>query len=100
MAKYNGWTNYETWLVNLWMDRTEFSQDHYRGLAEYASSEYELAQMIKDQHEETWVEIVGLSDGTIPANVFTDLMTAAMSAVNWEEIAGHIWDEIQEDNTT
>ena len=25
--RYNGWTNYETWLVNLWMDNEQGSQE-------------------------------------------------------------------------
>ena len=25
--KYSGWTNYETWLVKLWLDNDQWSQE-------------------------------------------------------------------------
>ena len=28
--EYNGWYNYETWLVNLWMDNDQGSQEMWR----------------------------------------------------------------------
>ena len=27
--KYNGWTNYETWVTKLWMDNDEGSQEWF-----------------------------------------------------------------------
>lgn len=27
---YNGWTNYETWCVSLWLDNDSGSYDHWR----------------------------------------------------------------------
>ena len=30
---YNGWTNYETWVVNLWIDNEQGSQDFIRETA-------------------------------------------------------------------
>jgi hypothetical protein len=39
--EYNGWTNYETWLVNLWMDNDPGSQDYYR---ETAKEMYDAAE--------------------------------------------------------
>jgi len=32
--KYNGWTNYETWAVKLWMDNEEPSYRYWRERAE------------------------------------------------------------------
>lgn len=31
---YNGWTNYETWNVNLWMDNSEGAQSYYQEQAD------------------------------------------------------------------
>lgn len=40
--KYNGWTNYETWNVALWLDNEEGSYNYWR----------ETAQEIYDESEE------------------------------------------------
>jgi len=32
--EYNGWTNYETWLVKLWIDNEQGSQDYWIERAE------------------------------------------------------------------
>ena len=100
---YNGWTNYETWLVKLWMDNDEGSNSYWNEQAEeciknvieegkpdYLSHKKEaarnLAGMIKDQHEE--------NSPTENSGVYADLMNAALSEVNWDEIASHYFDEI------
>ena len=91
---YNGWTNYETWLVNLWMDNDENMQSHLRQVAadeiEKAmvnSSDWmdavgdatqALASDIEENHEEGCAEVTG---------VFADLLQSALSEVNWDEIA-------------
>ena len=91
---YNGWTNYETWLVNLWMDNDENMQGHLRQIAadeiEKAmvnSSDWmdaveeatqSLASAIQENHEENCTEVTG---------VFADLLNSALSEVNWDEIA-------------
>ena len=31
--EYNGWYNYETWMVNLWMDNTQQSHEAWRIIA-------------------------------------------------------------------
>lgn len=104
-APYNGWSNYETWAVNLWMTNdaggceywTEQAQEAYEGAEagkHYASQTREehatsiLADMLKDSHEER-AEELGLLDGD-KAGVFADLLGAAMSEVDWHEIAAHL----------
>lgn len=100
-TKYNGWTNYESWLVNLWIDN-DGSSDYWRERAEklaqekidaddtddlLASVASDLADEIKDQIEEQ-----------SPAGVtgmYADLLNAALSAVDWREIAYHVVDHIE-----
>jgi len=95
---YNGWTNYETWLVNLWMDNEEGS---YRGAQELARSALEdesdrddavqsVAEHLKEEHESAAADAV-------PAGVFSDLVGAALSEVDWREIAGHLVDAAEEE---
>jgi hypothetical protein len=106
--EYNGWTNYETWVVNLWMDNQEGDYDYWREIAEdvyhHEAEEQQhftkmedatciLADKLKDHHEEAKDEI--LED--ITSSVWADLLGAALSEVNWREIAEHILENVEVD---
>ena len=69
MADYNGWTNKETWLVNLW-------------LGDY------LQQELEDVNEITAAHI---------KEVVTDLLNCALGEVNYDEIAAHYAREEEEE---
>ena len=101
--EYNGWTNYETWVVNLWMDNEEGTYDYWREVAQEVSSDLEeptnsmtkmdeavylLAERLKDYHEENRPELPG---------VYGDLIGAALSEVNWREIAEHLLENVEVD---
>ena len=110
--EYNGWTNYETWAVNLWMSNDQGSDEFYCETAQevYNDSEQEtrsdgsilftreeratltLADRLKDEHEERQSELTGVS------GVFSDLLGAALSEVNWYEIAEHYISDVDKDN--
>lgn len=99
-TKYNGWTNYETWLVNLWMDNEKGAQEYWRERAEecvahtddrhgaVAAFSNELEYLIEDQVSEKKLD-----------GLLGDLMNAAVSAVNWDEIARHYIDAVLEEAT-
>ena len=93
MAKYNGWSNYETWAVKLWMDNDEGSYRYWRertteiwGDQDEDDSDRswharrDLADDLKDFHADQLPDAV---NGT----VFSDLLNAALSDVDWLEIA-------------
>lgn len=80
--EYNGWTNYETWLINLYFgDDTDWIHTTVNG----AYSTYDLAKMIEDwvKDEEVMPQLGG---------VYGDLLNGALSEVNWYEIA-EAWQE-------
>lgn len=79
-TRYNGWANHETWLVNLWMDNDEGSYSYWCDRAETADSVGTLADMLKEEFEENAPETTG---------VYSDLLSTAMSEVDWYEIATH-----------
>ena len=102
-TRYNGWHNYETWCVNLWMSNDSGSDEYFNEMAQEVYNEAEselrqdnsvlftrdevatriLADRLKDHHEEQQNELTGV------CGVFADLLTAALGEVDWYEIAEH-----------
>lgn len=110
---YNGWTNYETWNVKLWMYNDQGSYQHYEQLAKdvYDGAQAEpsftkleragisLAEMLKREFEEAWQEIMEAAGKHIhlSSSVWADLMGAALSEVNWMEIANALLEDVEEE---
>lgn len=79
MAQYNGWTNYETWNVKLWIDNDEGSQNYWLEAAREADGNArDLADRLKDEHVESMPAVTG---------VYADLLKSALDEVDWREIA-------------
>ena len=77
-TEYNGWSNYETWVVNLWLTN---DQRYYEELCCIVSSEddlYDKAEALED-----WLRFE--YDGEY-ASVWADLANHSLSRVNWCEI--------------
>lgn len=95
--EYNGWTNYETWAVTLWMSNDQGSSAHWEDQAWQVLSQgadkdeaaCTLAHLIKQHHQEAQENAL---QGACEHSVFADLLEAAMSEVNWYEIAEHYLD--------
>lgn len=90
---YNGWSNYETWVVNLWIDNEESSQKRWvERAAELVQGAIDdepaedpktialdtLADELEAEHDDATPELSG---------VFSDLLTHALGRVDWREIA-------------
>jgi hypothetical protein len=91
MSTYNGWTNWETWKVNLelldGLDASDLNIEHYTQ-DEY----YEAGQIISDYVGEILSpEYTG--DGFV-GNIVHDFM----HSVDWTEIAKHFIDQWIEDH--
>ena len=92
---YNGWSNYETWLVNLWLGEGIIGDLHgveeqARAFAESNDSDeaiaaYEMGKWLKEEVTNT------LPEATV--GLVTDLLGASLSRVDWREIAKHYTDE-------
>jgi hypothetical protein len=100
---YNGWTNYETWNVNLWMDNDQGSYEYWRERAQdiYDNAEADktftreeeaagqLADELRAHHDENMPEI--------GPSCYSDLLGSALGEVNWYEIAEHLIDEVDKE---
>lgn len=92
--KYNGWTNYETWNVNFWLTNDSGSVEYYNELAEesyidakpdkYFTQEERATLELSDRIKEEIEDMNPLIDG---ASMFSDLLGASLSTVNWYEVA-------------
>lgn len=86
---FNGWTNYETWNVALWLDN---DQGNYYTVMELADdavtnelSAYDLAEQIKAFVEDIAEQTCpGVIEG---ASFVADMFGKALAQVNWHEIA-------------
>jgi hypothetical protein len=77
---YNGWSNYETWNVKLWLDNEQNSAYAMEELAAiHRDNVYELAGQIKDYVE------CDMPD--MEASLWSDLLRSAFDEVDWREIA-------------
>lgn len=104
---YNGWTNYETWCTNLWLDNEEYTHSYCREVARdncelhfVDNTEDEKLQAVRET-EDTIKDFV--ESELIPQlqGLAADLLGAALSEVNWSEIAEHyvndIWEDVREE---
>jgi hypothetical protein len=95
---YNGWTNYETWVVNLWISSEESSYRYWREQADMHRKSAKDCRQVRDGiWEVSQAAVFNLADqmkseideGTaqLEPNMYADLVSAALAEVNWEEIA-------------
>ena len=84
--EYNGWWNYETWVCALWLQNDQGSCTYWEEMTNEVESIYDLSNLIKDEIEE--------GDPTNDqASLYSDLMSDAISEINFNEIAKHFWDD-------
>lgn len=101
--RYNGWTNYETWAYALWQDNGEGSCESAREQAREAyrnaeptehltraeSAAIDLASTLKSECEQVTEAIEGVQH-----NLFGDLLSAAISEIDFDAIATSLIGEI------
>lgn len=91
MGDYNGWTNYETWAVNLHVTSDQGALEIAQEMAGEYEDRLDLADAIQEWIE-GWAEI-GIEQ--MPG-LAADLLRGALSEVNWYEIAGAWMDDREE----
>ena len=83
---YNGWHNYETWCVNLWLTNDYADYTYIRDLIKKANNIVDAAEQIREMVEE-------MNPIAEQATLYTDLLNGALRAVDWFEIAQHFLED-------
>jgi len=88
-ATYNGWTNKETWLVNLW-----YGDD----LPEYFADDDNREEIDGHELREHVQFIVEESEALsqLPAGLLSDFINTCWDDVNWNELA-EIYTEVMQE---
>jgi hypothetical protein len=104
---YNGYTNYETWAVMLWIDNNESSSSYWRQVAaetyhhlaaeqSHFSREDDAICLLTDKLKESYqyqMETIldrAQGDGT----VWADLLNASLCAVDFSQVAKNLMEGI------
>ena len=88
-TKYNGWTNYATWRINLEIFDGFDPSDYY---SNFEGDAYTLSESLKDYAEQVIFECSDVPDG-----LAKDYAYAFLSDVNWYEIAEHLIDAYKQE---
>lgn len=86
--KYNGWTNYATWRINLEIFDGVDAQD-FDGVDAADPNIYEISLQLKDYAEEIIFSECRY-DERRPSNLMEDYARAFLADVDWYEIAQHM----------
>ena len=88
--RYNGWKNYETWAVISWLENDHLTYDIYNEWLEYGYKDnQDHARTLADTIKE-WIQ---QNNPLNNASLYTDLLNAALSEVDYYEIAEFLLNE-------
>lgn len=101
---YNGFANYETWTVSLWMGNDRRSYEYFRELARQIrdGSNMVTALLTKEKNDAVTLadtlrtEFEAGSPVRGESTVYADLLNAALSEVDWYEIAEELLNDIED----
>ena len=89
MNGYNGWPNYETWAVNVWLANEPDTYERLMSIVQNCDTLGQQAETLRewvrpDQGNAWQPEMLSLM--AIPVGMYVDLLAAAFDMVQWREI--------------
>jgi len=76
--QYNGWSNYETWLVSMWLTNDQSSYNWLEALRSERGSDHEKAERLEAAVREQYQ--------FDPYGLVADFVNGAFGRVDWVEI--------------
>ena len=93
MTKYNGWSNYETWNLSLWIDN---DREWYRAVNDKASA-LVCDVLSKDEQIEILrqflIDLVQDNEPKTDPSFYSDVLNASIREVNFREVSRSIIEE-------
>lgn len=92
---YNGWKNYNTWAVNLWLNNEPGPYNMLRDIArESGGVDPKHAQVIAADRLK---EIIQDNAPDLEPSMYSDLLAAALDDVDYYEIMGYVLEKLKEE---
>lgn len=104
--RHNGFANYETWLVAVWISNDRKRSEYYRFLAKLIVASGKLGREERLSTAEGRRNILAINLRTSVEDhspmrhhttLYADLMNAALSDVDWYEVANELMTEFEEE---
>lgn len=94
--KYNGWANYETWCVHLWLTNEEGSYRYWREEAarQWRENRDDANENLAEQLESEVDEASPIKE----ASLFSDLLNTSLGEVDWFEVAEAFLEDVEPDD--
>ena len=85
IGRYNGWHNYETWAVNVWLTNEPDTYERLMSIVQNPDTLGEQSTALKEwiRHDQG-----DMADNAEPgvAGMYVDLLASAFDMVDWKEI--------------
>lgn len=106
--KYQGWNTYETWIVALWLDNEWLTYHRSREIAyqcwNAAAESERVIEWNWSRRDAATAELADLLSKAVSEGrplgtlgMYEELLTAAMSEVDWKELAENLIDEVTQE---
>ena len=97
---YNGWTNYPTWNVSLWIGNDGSTQEYWVDRAQELANDFGKENATGRLADDLKSEIEDQSPLASDASTYTDILGWALEQVDWYEIAENMLQDVEEDDET
>jgi hypothetical protein len=101
--RYNGWTNYETWNLKLWLDNDQGLAEYWQEAARTAVDDTDETDDSDTRKREAAVELAEQLESDTRENApdvtgfYGDMLNTAIGAVDYREIAEALIEDLDDD---